>query len=515
VIADPNVATTGQMIAGLIGVALGLGLGSLVAYGLMYVLFLVLPVPAYVSFMSWRYMHRRRTNLIGVIGICVGVGALIMILSIMTGFLDETRATVRGTLSDVVVTPLFAKRPDGKEVSTSPETLLGALRGDPRVQGASAHLVYACIISKGGAEAGESLHLLTSSQSGDLSFVQLVGIDVEDEFATTELRASLEREPRYGERVAAFEPGAAAAGADVMNPFALPPGSERSPRDRGVIVGDQLFAAQRLSRGERIHVLTVVPDPKTGEMRECNREYVVCGTFRSGENELDLQRIYIERAELADLIGHQLEFSEVLVDLKDYERDSPTIRDSLALDLAQKGLLYGRLDFDGRPTEVKTWQEFRGPLLGAIENERVLMGIMLSLVMLVAGFTIFAILSMMVTEKRRDIGILTALGATPNGVLGTFVAIGLWDALIGAWCGAALGTYLALKIDPIERWLSHTFGIQIFNRNVYLFDSIPSVVEPASVALIVLGAFVCALLFAAIPAWKAARLDPLDALRYE
>ena len=143
------------------------------------------------------------------------------------------------------------------------------------------------------------------------------------------------------------------------------------------------------------------------------------------------------------------------------------------------------------------------------------MGIMLSLVLLVAGFTIFAILSMMVTEKRRDIGILTALGATPKGVMELFLLIGFWDALLGASAGAVAGTLLAVRIDPIERWLSSTFGVQIFDRSVYLFDHIPSVVEPLRLALIVLGAFVCALGFAAIPAWRAASLDPLDALRYE
>lgn len=492
------VMTALEVLLALAGFALCLGLCTLVSYGVMYLVFLVLPVPAYVSFMSWRYLHRRRTNLIGVSGILVGVGALILILSIMTGFLDETRRTVRGTLSDLVVTPLFGRRPDGVEVPTRPDALLAALRADPRIKGASAHLVWMGIIAKGGQEAAESLRLLTSSQNGELSAVQLVGIDVDDEFTTTELREALDREPRYGERVH-----------DPAHPFEIPLKYQRSARDRGVIVGDQLFGAHHLARGESIQILTVVPDPKTGQLRECNREYVVVGSFRSGENELDLQRIYVERDELADLVGHQLDFVEVLVDLKDYEKDGVAMRGELPHKLAREGLLAGQLN------EVRTWEEFRGTLLGAIENERVLMAIMLSLVMLVAGFTIFAILSMMVTEKRRDIGILTALGATPRGVLGLFVAIGFWDALIGASSGAAMGTILALRIDQIERWLSARFGIEIFNRSVYLFDSIPSVVEPRSVLFIVLGAFTCTLLFAAIPAWKAASLDPLDALRHE
>ena len=213
--------------------------------------------------------------------------------------------------------------------------------------------------------------------------------------------------------------------------------------------------------------------------------------------------------DITAFLGEVRDFSEILVRLEDYERDVSGLMVDLRGGLAALGLIRGRHH------EVLTWEDFRGPLLGAIENERVLMGIMLSLVLLLACFIIFAILSMMVTEKTRDIGILTAIGATPQGVLVLFLLIGFWDALIGALLGAAVGTWAAINIDPIERWLHDTFGFEIFNRDVYLFDYIPSQVEPVAVAVIVLGAFVGTLLFAALPAWRAARLDPLTALRYE
>jgi lipoprotein-releasing system permease protein len=375
------------------------------------------------------------------------------------------------------------------------------VREDPRVAAACAQLTWFGIISQSGREAEISNARLADSQMGKLSGVRLVGIDVEDEFQATELKQALERNTLLGrDRVAR-----------VDRPFDPPPGykPEGLALD-SVLVGEQLAYVWNLHRGSEIMLMTGVPNPQSGEFKPNNRRYVVAGTFRSQENEMDMEQVIMDRRELQSLLGPPRMFSQVLVKLKDYAQDGAALRDDLGTKLYKAGLLR----FPGAG-EVRTWEEFRQTLLGAIQNEKTLMAIMLSLVLVVAGFTIFAILSMMVTEKRRDIGILSALGATPSGVLVLFLLIGLWDALIGAAAGAVLGTYLAIKIDPIERWLSSTFGIQIFNRKVYLFDHIPAVVEPLPVAMIVLGAFVCVLLFAAIPAWKAGRLHPLDALRYE
>ena len=455
----------------------------------------------YKYFLSWRYLRRRRTNIIGIVGIFVGVSALILILSIMSGFLEESRKTLRGSLSDLILTPY----PGEARAPRDPEPVLERIREDPRVEAAAAHLVWFCIVA--GDEA-DPKRILSSSQYGQYAGVKLVGVDVDEEFAATELRESLVRTPKWGTQVA-----------DPDDPFAPPPGSPASGRRRpSIVMGEQLFRTHNLHRGSVVSLMTVVPNAESGDLDTSSREFVVAGTFRSGENEMDLDRIYMTRDQLAlFLVGYPEDFevpaeafqySEILVKLVDYERDGLAVRDELERELVATGLLPAY-------SSVKTWEEFRGMLLGAIENERTLMAIMLSLVLLVAGFTIFAILSMMVTEKRRDIGILTALGATPRGVLFLFLLIGFWDALLGATTGAAAGTWAAMNIDPIERWLSSAFGISIFDRNVYLFDHIPSVIYPQAIAAIVLGAFVCTLLFAAIPAWKAAAMDPLDALRYE
>jgi lipoprotein-releasing system permease protein len=487
----------------------------------------------YRSFLSWRYLVSRPTNLIGIVGILVGVGALILILSIMTGFLEESRRTVRGTLSDLVIAPRQGDIGARGPVSKDPRELLAVLRADARVRGAAPQLLWGGIVTQSGRKGVEFERILSNMTRPELLAVQLVGIDVagdlrlgwigphvaarlvgghvgpfalQDELDSSAFLDSLigpadEREDDW-----------TMAPVNPLFPFAPPPRRALGRPHAGILVGEQLYHELGLSVGDVLEIATAVRDPGTGAWPPSNREFVVAGTFRTRENETDVGRLYLDRRELALFLGNTNTYTQVLVSLHDYARDGVTLAAELRADLAQRGLISG--DGDGT-WEVRTWEEFRGILLGAIENERVLMGIMLSLVLVVAGFTIFAILSMMVTEKRRDIGILAALGATPVGIQQMFLMIAFWDALLGGFLGAVIGTWGALKIDAIERWLSRTFGVQIFNRDVYLFDHIPSVVQPLWVATIVLGAFLCALLFAFLPAWRAARLDPLQALRYE
>ena len=460
----------------------------------------------YRAFLSWRYLRARRANWIGIVGIGVGVGAMILILSIMAGFLEENRRMVRGSLSDLIIAPIMAQRDDGKTIPTDPEPILEVVRADPRVEAACAQLVYGAILTQEGRDATLTDIRLSDPQNSELAAAQLLGIDVEDELRTTELREALVKEPLFG--------GTLVANPD--RPFDPPPGYRPEGRPlASVVVGEQLFDTWRLTRGAEINLITAVQEVGTDEYVPNNMRFVVAGTCRSSDNELDGQRIYMERAELMKFIGPARSFSQILVKLKDYENDHDAVQLELERKLYDAGLIYREPDPDYKPREVKTWEDFRQVLLGAIENERVLMAIMLSLVIVVAGFTVFAILSMMVTEKRRDVGILSALGATPGGVTVLFLMIAFWDWILGAIAGAVLGTWGALKIDAIERWLSSTLRVEIFDRRVYLFDHIPSVVDPFAISAIVLGAFLCVVLFAAIPAWKAGRLHPLDALRYE
>jgi len=482
------------------------------------------------SFLSWRYLVSRRSNLVGIMGILLGVGAMILILSIMTGFLEEQRQAIRGTLSDLIIRPQRGAGLRGElfDPCPTPEPILAVVGEEPHVEGASAQLQWAAMITEKGADFSG---VFSSPVAAELVAKEIVGIDVSSDLrlgypALAACVAALGVPPHpelvrpiQDERdVTGFlaslvgpegEPGWTQAPALPLFPFQ----ESRDPDGLTLptcVIGQKLASGFKIRPGDTIQLATVV-FPEGSDPQFHNRDFLVSGTFRTDENEVDGKRIYVERGELADFITAKRPYSQILVRLDDFEANGSRTRAELEEKLEAAGLIYG----PRFASEVQTWEDTNRPLLGAIENERMLMAIMLSLVLIVAGFTIFATLSMMVTEKRRDIGILSALGATPRGVLSMFLMIAFWDALIGAALGGAVGVLMALKIDAIELWLSSQLGIQIFDRNVYLFTHIPTIVEPAAVAAIVGGAFLVAHLFAAIPAWRAARLDPLTALRYE
>jgi lipoprotein-releasing system permease protein len=165
--------------------------------------------------------------------------------------------------------------------------------------------------------------------------------------------------------------------------------------------------------------------------------------------------------------------------------------------------------------QVATWQDKQGPLLGAIAIEKGLLNILLFLIVAVAGFGILAIFTMIVAEKTRDIGILKALGASSGGVMNIFLGYGLLLGLLGAALGSALGLELTWHINDIEKVLSHYIGTDIFPRDIYYFDKIPTFIQPWSVGVINGGAVAIAVLFSVLPALRAAWLHPVRALRYE
>ena len=145
--------------------------------------------------------------------------------------------------------------------------------------------------------------------------------------------------------------------------------------------------------------------------------------------------------------------------------------------------------------KVSTWEEKQGPLLEAIKVEKGILNVLLFLIIAVAGFGILAIFAMIVVEKTRDIGILKALGASNGGVMKIFLGYGLLLGLVGAGLGTSLGLLITVFINEIEKFLGRITGQDIFPRDVYYFDKIPTYIQPSAVMMVNIGAIGIAVVF--------------------
>jgi lipoprotein-releasing system permease protein len=164
---------------------------------------------------------------------------------------------------------------------------------------------------------------------------------------------------------------------------------------------------------------------------------------------------------------------------------------------------------------VSTWRDKQGPLLSAVDMEMAVLNILLFMIIAVAGFGILAIFFMIVVEKTRDIGILKSLGAGSAGIAGIFLGYGLFLGLVGAGAGLALGLAITWNINSIRAAVEWFTGQRVFDPSIYYFFKIPTIVHPGTIAWIMAGAVAIAVASSVLPALRAARLHPVEALRHE
>jgi len=417
------------------------------------------PLPLYVGV---RYVRARSTRFFvsfitwaSLVGVCVGVAALIVILSVMNGFETELRERLLSLSAPVRVS---AAAPPGGAAAASPDWT-GAARVAQRTPGVTGVAFYA------------ELQALAVRQPEMLP-VLLRGID----------------------------PGAAASVGELRHAITQGQLADLVPGSGRVIVGAVIAEHLGLARGDRLTVL-VPAVSADGTLAPRLRELTVAGVFEVGLQDHDATLVFANLADVRALAPAGTASEALRVLLADVLA-APAVAARLRVRLPAG-------------FEVSDWTQDNANYFRAIRIEKTMMSLILLLIVAVAAFNIVAMLVMVVTDKRTDIAILRTFGAAPRSVMGIFITQGLIIGWLGVALGVALGLVLALHVDTLVPFLERTFGFQFMDADVYYITAIPSEVHALNVVAIAGAALLLTALATVYPATRAAGTAPAEALRYE
>lgn len=416
----------------------------------------------YEWFIGLRYLKAKRKQtfisiitVISIVGVMVGVMALIIVLAVMSGFEKTLKEKILGTQAHLVVLKASDQGMDHpEEVIKKVEEVKGVLSAAP------------FIFSQ----------VMLSSESG-VSGVVLKGVDPERVGRVTDLARNLKSgrlEDLKGEK-------------------------EGEPP--GIILGVELAKHLGLSLEDSIQVITPLGTVTPMGMMPKMKRFQVKGIFYSGMYEYDNTMAYISLESAQKFFSMGSRVTGIEVKTKDIYKVKEIARE-----------IRKRLGF---PFWTKDWMEMNRNLFSALKLEKIAMFIILVLIVLVAAFNIISTLIMVVMEKNKDIAILKSMGASSRGILKIFMIEGGVIGVVGTFLGALLGLGAAFNLEKITDFVEHLFGFKILASDVYYIDKLPSQVNPLDVFLIVTTAILISLLATLYPSWRASRLDPAEALRYE
>lgn len=414
----------------------------------------------YECLLGWRYTRAgrgtRRNGFISFIsgvsmlGIALGVAALIIVLSVMNGFQKEVRDRMLGVLSHIEV---FA--PGGEALPDVALTLQEA-RAHPEVLGAAPFIAVQGLLARGETMNGALIR----------------GIDPALESEVTALAADQ----------------AQAAMARLV------------PGEFGVVLGVSLARSLGVATGDVVTLIAPSGQLTPAGVVPRLRQMTVVGLFDSGHFEYDSALAFVHLEDAARIF--RLE-GPTGIRLK--IRDLHQARE-VAMQLANR--LSGDLFIRDWTRQNRTW-------FAAVQLEKRMMFIILTLIVAVAAFNLVSTLVMTVTDKRADIAILRTLGASPASIMLIFVVQGAMVGVIGTGAGLLLGLAVAFNIDTIVPALEALFGASFLPQDIYLISQMPS--DPQRADIVPIGLIALALAFAATlyPSWRASRVNPAEALRYE
>ncbi|MDP6443974.1 MAG: FtsX-like permease family protein [Pirellulaceae bacterium] len=501
----------------------------------------------YKLLLSWRYLRTRYIALASIISVTLGVATLIIVNSVMAGFTEEMENRLNGILSDIIFQAhSHAGAADAewhmKEIRDVVGEDLAGITAAVHVPG----MLY--LPTKPGEVRPRQIMVIGVDEEtyGDVSDFESYLLHPENR----EKFSFLLREDGWSDRlpvsgahyrrimqsyndayqVQAAASAESASGAPVIDADTTPPpdpfgGPQTLPESEnaepytppGIVLGIAIGSLRgRDSDGEvsdyfivrpgddiQISLSTVGVPPSVA-----TDTFTVVDFYESKMSDYDSNFAFVPLKELQQMRGmfHNGEGAVTTIQLK--------LTDGADLNAVRDRLL-DRFPPHQYAFRIQTWREMQGPLLAAVQLETTILNILLFLIIAVAGFGILATFFMIVVEKTRDIGILKSLGAPSRGVMSIFLSYGLSLGAVGSGVGMVLGLLFVDKINEIAMVLEAVTGREVFPADVYYFMEIPTIVEPITVAGVVVGAVFIAVMASVLPAFRAARLHPVEALRYE
>jgi lipoprotein-releasing system permease protein len=410
--------------------------------------------------LGWRYTRAGRATRrngfisfisgVSMLGIALGVAALIIVLSVMNGFQKEVRDRMLGVVSHIEI---FSR--DGQALAEI-DAIMAAARKHPQVVGVAPFIATQALIARGEDMKGALVRGIEPKLEPEVT-----------DIATTAQKGALER---------------------------LVPG------EFGIVLGGELARALFVREGDQVTLIAPGGQVTPAGVVPRLKQFTVVGTFDSGHYEYDSALAMIHEQDAARVF--RLEGpSGLRLKLKDLHR-AREVAEELAVTLPGEFL-------------IRDWTRQNKTWFAAVQVEKRMMFIILTLIVAVAAFNLVSTLVMTVTDKRADIAILRTLGSSPKSIMSIFVVQGAMVGVIGTLAGLLLGLGIAYNIDVIVPALERLFNARFLPQDIYLISKMPSDPQRGDILPIALISLALSFVATLYPSWRASRVNPAEALRYE
>jgi lipoprotein-releasing system permease protein len=409
---------------------------------------------------GWRYTRAGRAGRrnrfisfisgVSMLGIALGVAALIIVLSVMNGFRKEVQNRMLSVIPHVeVFDGQGAALPDWQATAA-------AARRNPEVTGAAPFIAAQALVARG----------------EDMRGAVIRGISPDEEATVTDLAAQLKNTTL----------------------------KRLVPGQWDIVLGVELARSLQVREGDKVTIIAPGGQVTPAGIVPRLKQFTVVGTFDSGHYEYDSGLAWIHVDDAAKLFRVEGP-TGVQLRLKDQQR-APVVASELQQSL-------------GPALVVRDWTRTNRNWFAAVQVEKRLMFIILTLIVAVAAFNLVSTLVMTVTDKRADIAILRTLGATPRSVMSIFMVQGALSGIIGTLSGVLFGLLIAFNVDVIVPFIERLLHVSFLPGSIYLISRMPSDPQSGDIVPIAVISLVLSFLATLYPSWRASRVQPAEALRYE